>query len=393
MVLNLMFISSNYPPRVGGPATTVPQLAKLFGEKNIVSVVAFREKGTAKFENSGFKLYRSPSFYLFGFQNPVSVIIRTIFLSFYARKVAYKENPSIIHAHDCHISAIAAFFVKLTSIKKRKVIVKYAGDLALEFSGLSNNKGSSIEEIFNSPSYPQKFLISLQRFVFSTADFVHVQNNYQKNILTSHYKINMEKIFVLPNHVDINRFANSKKENKKSNILLIVSRIVPWKGIDTAIRALPVILKSNPKSKLKIIGEGNEKYVSSLVDLAKKLGVENKVIFAGSMPNSVLGKEYVNCSVFLQPSLYEPFGISVIEAFSCGKAVVASNVGGLVELVKGARAALLFEKGNELDLAEKVLKAGAFSEKICSQNEIYAKNFRIKNIFAALEGFYKGIKV
>ncbi|MCX6803757.1 MAG: glycosyltransferase [Candidatus Diapherotrites archaeon] len=227
MQLNIMFISSNYPPRIGGPATTVPKIAKELSRNNKVSVITFIEKNTKSFEQDEFKLYRSPTFYFFGFSNPVSVGIRTALISIFSRIIAFKENPFIIHAQDNHISAVAALFVKYTSLKKRIVIMKYAGDLTLEFSGLENKKGCSIEEIFKNPTPKQKLLISFQGALFRHSNFVHAQNDYQKSILAKVYKINPKKIIIIPNPVDLTIFTFKEKRIQKNRFeILAVSRLV-----------------------------------------------------------------------------------------------------------------------------------------------------------------------
>jgi glycosyltransferase involved in cell wall biosynthesis len=223
------------------------------------------------------------------------------------------------------------------------------------------------------------------------ADYLHVQNEYQRKILVDYYHVAPQKIFIIPNPVDIKLFSSKSHKISKSSstkTLLIVSRIVPWKGIDTAIKALALVLKKDSSFELKIIGDGSFECVKSLKLLGMRLGIEKKIHFAGRVANANLPLEYARCKVFLQPSLYEPFGISAIESFSCGRPAVVSNVGGLVELAKGAPAALMFEKGNETDLAKKILLAGKFSSAQCSKNILFAKKYEIKKIVKLLESFY-----
>jgi glycosyltransferase involved in cell wall biosynthesis len=391
---NIMFISSNYPPRIGGPATTVPQLAKRLSKtpNYNLSVVAFREKKTKRFEKTGFELYRSPSCYLFGFSNPFSVAIRTVLISFFSRCVAYKKNPKIIHAHDTHISAIAAIFTKITSLKKRIVIVKYAGDLVLEFSGLRENKGKSIEEILKNPSLKQKILFKIQKTIFSLSDFVHVQNEYQKNIAATFYNIPLQKIVVIPNPVDLTRFGTKKalpkKEGKKKFVMLTVSRLVPWKGSAIAIKAMPKILAKIPNCELRIIGSGTSEFEKKLKDLSKSQGVEKNIVFLGKIPHDKLPGYYASCDLFLQPSLYEPFGITVIEALACNKPVIASDTGGLPELIKNGVNGYIAKANSSKSLVEKIILAKRNMRKFNTNKKSFVKKYNIDAITTKLAQMY-----
>ncbi len=399
MKVNVLFISSNYPPRVGGPSSTVPQIAKSLSKKMSVSVVAFRENGVKNFEEDSFRLYRSPAFYHFSFNNPLSVTIRTILMSFYSKKIALNEKPKIIHAHDTHISAISALFVKFTSIHRPKVITKYAGDLTLEFSGLSKGKEISMEEIIKNPSIKQKILFSLQKIIFNLSDYIQVQNNYQKKILKSIYSISDKKIFVLPNPVDFQKFNQKSNPNKNklsskkdSLNLLMVSRIVPWKGHKTMLLSMPKIIEKYPDAFLKIIGEGSEEYVASLKELAKEMKIEKNIKFIGKIANNQLPSYYASSDLFIQPSSYEPFGITILEALACKTPVIGAKTGGIPELIDENKNGMLFSPGNHDELAKKVILGKKIFKNDNFSDETI-KKYELDNITNILEKFYLSISI
>ncbi len=390
---NILYIASNYPPRIGGPATTVPQLATEASKENNLTIIAFREKEKYIDKTKNFSIKRSPSCYWPSFSNPFAVFARTIFMSIYSRIVCNSIKPRIIHAHDSHISAIAALFCKLTSLSTPTVIIKYAGDLAVEFSGLKSNNGKSIEDLMKKKRLFEKILFRMQKIIFNASDYIHVQNEYQKKVLKKLYSISDKKIFILPNPLDTSIFKYKNKTKKEKKIILTVSRLVPWKGIETMIKAMPNIITKNQKAELHVYGEGSQEYTKKLLLLTKELGINDKVYFFGKIEHDKLPAVYYTCDVFVQPSKYEPFGISVIEAASCGKPLIASRTGGLVEIVKGINNGYLFESENEKELAKKVnlvLKKRSVQKK-SKKTEEFLKQFSLYEIGKRLNDFYKQV--
>lgn len=124
---------------------------------------------------------------------------------------------------------------------------------------------------------------------------------------------------------------------------LIVStgRLIGWKGLRIIIRSLPEITDAH----YLIIGEGPDR--SPLGELANQLSVADRVHFAGEVAHDELPKLLRACDVFVQPSIgEEAFGISVVEAMSCGLPVLASDQGGLREIVIEGETGRLLEAGN-----------------------------------------------
>jgi glycosyltransferase involved in cell wall biosynthesis len=119
-------------------------------------------------------------------------------------------------------------------------------------------------------------------------------------------------------------------------LLLYVGRLQPWKGVDTAIRALPAI----PGASLLIAGEGEER--ERLARLAQEQGVAQRVHLLGTVPREELPRFYSSVDLLLATSFAsETFGISLVEAQACGLPVVASRFGGFSEVVDEERTGML----------------------------------------------------
>lgn len=147
-------------------------------------------------------------------------------------------------------------------------------------------------------------------------------------------------------------------------LLLVVARMDQMKGQDIAIKALSKVRGA----KLMLIGNGS--FTSSekgglahpkattwrmqLKELVKSLGVEDRVIFTGYMPDNLLKAAYKRCDVMVFPSRTEGFGLVVVEAWMYRKPVVVSDGAGVSELVIDGLNGYTFESGNVDQLAEKI---------------------------------------
>ncbi len=142
---------------------------------------------------------------------------------------------------------------------------------------------------------------------------------------------------------------------KDDRVVLTVGRLVPRKGHDLVLRALAA-LKEEPV-RYMIVGTGPEE--RRLRDLAQALGVQDRVVFAGYVPDEELPGLYAACDVFVMPSRLlktrdgiEGFGTVFLEAGACGKPVIGGRSGGVVEAVEDGRTGLLVDPHDAGALAE-----------------------------------------
>jgi glycosyltransferase involved in cell wall biosynthesis len=137
---------------------------------------------------------------------------------------------------------------------------------------------------------------------------------------------------------------------RDARVLLAVSRLTPQKGLDVAVRALPLLPQ---ETVLVVLGEGPER--TELERLAQELGVERRVFLLGRVPDVAAWLR--RAALLVHPARWEGFGIAVLEAMLAGLPVVASNVSSVPELVVDGETGLLVAAGDASALAFAVAQA------------------------------------
>ncbi len=140
-----------------------------------------------------------------------------------------------------------------------------------------------------------------------------------------------KKVHYIPNGIDIQKFNRVKTKKAKYPKILWVGRFDPVKRVDDLVIAMKIVNSKVPQARLTLVGYGQEE--QKMKDLVKKLNVTN-VEFAGKKEGIDLIKEYKSSHVFVLPSASEGQPLSILEAKAAQLPVIASNVGGIPELLE-----------------------------------------------------------
>lgn len=172
------------------------------------------------------------------------------------------------------------------------------------------------------------------------------------------------KIRVIPDGIDLSKFVSVKRKARPDFVrVLAIGRLIPRKGFQFLIEALPEIAQSvNCDFELEIVGDGPMK--AQLIDLAKSMSssavkesnVDHKINFVGSVPYEKLVGHYNEADIFVLPSLAEGMPLVVLEAMATGLPIVASKVQGIEDLVQSGINGYLIEAGNTKQLAKNIAK-------------------------------------
>ena len=140
--------------------------------------------------------------------------------------------------------------------------------------------------------------------------------------------------------------------NSKQNTIGVVSRLEPIKGMDLVVPAFAEVLKRSPEVRLLVVGDGSLR--ATMEQQAAELGCADRITWVGRQPQEELAQWYGQMGIVLMPSRSEGFGLTAIEAMANGCVMVASNVGGLPEVVRDGVCGLLHRTEDVLDMAAKV---------------------------------------
>ncbi|RYE13206.1 MAG: glycosyltransferase family 1 protein [Rickettsiales bacterium] len=183
-----------------------------------------------------------------------------------------------------------------------------------------------------------------------------------KNELQTIFGIPSDKLFVLPNGVEPEKFnidfdqwnfrRNFVADHEK--LVMSVGRMVPEKGFQVLSDAALRVLQNYDNVKFVIVGKGG--MLDSLRARVERMGISHKVIFWGYMSDEDLNKLFIVSDVAVFPSLYEPFGITAIEGMAAGTPIVVSEAGGLGEIVDHGYTGIKTYTGNSDSLAWGILE-------------------------------------
>ena len=202
------------------------------------------------------------------------------------------------------------------------------------------------------------------------------------------------KMDVIPDGLDLGSFEHVQRDAAPEKIrVLAIGRLIPRKGFQFLIRALPQIIeKAAHTFEIEIVGDGP--YHGELLKLAESLGVASHIHFAGSVPYAELPKKYQDADLFILPSLAEGMPLVVLEAMGTGLPIVASRVQGIDELVVEGVNGALFDPGDVDGLAcalIKLINAGEDRVEMGKASIERVKPYDWKNIADAYLSLYKEV--
>lgn len=174
---------------------------------------------------------------------------------------------------------------------------------------------------------------------------VIAQGAYLKDVV-SELGVPDERITVIHNGVDLAQFARHAPFDHPGPYMLGLGNLKTRKGFDVLVRAYAEL--RDPPMDLLIAGDGEE--AQALNDLARDLGVAERIRFIGRIDGQDKVNLYRSAELFVCPSRQEPFANVILEAMACDLPVIASNVGGNVEMVVEGETGLLFETENAASL-------------------------------------------
>lgn len=188
----------------------------------------------------------------------------------------------------------------------------------------------------------------LYETIFSKANTIIVLSKSWKQGLIKDLNINESKIEVLYNPCPI---IQGNINVLKTNTILYAGTLENRKGYKDLINAFAIVAGIYPQWKLVFAGNGE---INGGIQLAKKLQIENRVVFKGWVSGNDKIKLFSEANIFCLPSYAEGFPMAVLDAWSYGLPVITTPVGGIPDVAKDGVNMLLFNPGDIKSLSEKL---------------------------------------
>lgn len=210
--------------------------------------------------------------------------------------------------------------------------------------------------------------LSIEEALVKEADRIVAECPQDQEDLINYYGADPDKICIIPCGFNPDEFFPIDKQlsrealglDPEAKIILQLGRMVPRKGVDNVIRALP-LLKKGENVKLVIVGGGSagsdlagNPEMKRLKALAIELEVDDRVIFTGRKDREQLKVYYDAADVFVTTPWYEPFGITPLEAMACATPVIGADVGGIKYSVIDGKTGFLVPPKSPRLLADKI---------------------------------------
>lgn len=200
---------------------------------------------------------------------------------------------------------------------------------------------------------PRARYSSAFRFLIRSSDLIVLPSHTYRHKLLEAFPNIRRKVISIHNGINPVQFRPAERQKTgaaNERYILCVAELREYKGIDVLLRAVKPLLASDDALSLVLVGDGPLR--QELEELAVSLQIDRRTRFLGTQGAAEIAALLHGCELFVLPSREEPFGIVLIEAMACKKPVVASDVGGIPEVVEHERTGILVEPENPQALTE-----------------------------------------
>eukprot|EP00919_Chromeraceae_sp_WS-2016_P072671 GHVR01171779.1.p1 GENE.GHVR01171779.1~~GHVR01171779.1.p1 ORF type:complete len:457 (-),score=90.11 GHVR01171779.1:160-1530(-) len=329
MVLRICMVSDFFYPGLGGVEMHIYQLSQCLILKGYKVIVITHSRGNCygiKYLTNGLKVYYLP--YLDFVEN---CTLPTAYTTFpLVRNILIRERVDIVHGHQA------------TSNLAHETIT-HAGTMGIKLLYTDHS-------CFGFSDTGAIHINKLLKFFLTDVDHAICVSHTNKENLSLRTGLDPLSIYVIPNAVDSERFIPdvSKRNNIYRNInninninnninnnniinIIVMCRLTYRKGIDLVIDLIPIICNKHSNVNFIIGGDGPKRVL--IEEMREKYMLYDRVEILGAVPHNEVCGVLQRGHIFMNCSLTEAFCIAIVEAASCGLFVVATNVGGVSEVL------------------------------------------------------------
>jgi glycosyltransferase involved in cell wall biosynthesis len=355
-MVKVCLISPEYLPVSGGTGAYVRYLStELVKYDHSVYVIAGYD------ENSEVKL--DENYYVFLIKTLKNPVIKSFLFSFLASKrLSEIDRRFAIDIAHANLPLVPSFAIPRSFEKKL---------ISTVHSTWKGEADAIKHEPFSRLNPNEKFMVSFnwllriqETIMLERSDKIIAVSEYTKKELLANYRFKYDKIRVIHNGVDVNKFrpAESKSKvkselgfNEKDKLILYVGRLYSRKGLFTLMNSIPLVVKKFKNAKFVVSGKGLRNEKDKFTRYAEKLGVKDNIIFTGYFPDKKLPKLYQAADIFVFSTIYENLPFAILEALASELPVVTTGVGGIPEVINDGKNGFLVAPFNPVELADRVL--------------------------------------
>ena len=315
--MKIAMIGWEYPPfKAGGLATHCYGLTRSLADKDVkIDFYMPKTKHDAGSDNPNLRIIQVGEAEVFPYDRPDAKEIggqfyfavdryNNLVVSSVKRNIKYHGKYDAVHCHDW-----------LTMKAGIKLKEETGTPLVLTIHSTEYDRSGWL--------YPNQWFIDIEREGMEKADRIIAVSNFTKRVIVEKYGINQDKIEVVHNAV------YPIEEGHKQEIVLFLGRLTIQKGAEFFLRAAQKVKEFEPDAKFVIAGTGD--MLPRLISQAIDLGISDRTIFTGRLTDEEVKHVYGISSVYVMPSVSEPFGITALEAISAGTPTIASKTAGFSE--------------------------------------------------------------
>jgi len=335
--MRICYLCDEYPPALhGGVGSFVQTISREMVKRNhLVSVIGFYDvKEKLEWQDMGVRVIQLPRSKI----PLLNILIHRVVLARELKSLSQKDGLDLVEGPESGF----AFLPKISNVG---YVIRLHGGHHFFSTELGKRPGMGRGWY--------------EKMSFHNADYFCAVSQYVADRTRALLKMKNRSIEIIPNLVDIDLFFSMQKE-EDDNLIAFVGTVCEKKGIRQLIQALQYILDVQPNVRLLVIGRDqfdNDLGMSFTENLKAntKPDVLSHISFLGAAKHDDLPVLLSRTSVCIFPSLSESFGITVIEAMSLQKAVIASKAGPIPEIIEDGVNGLLCNPYDPRSIAEKIL--------------------------------------
>lgn len=378
--MKILITSAIWPPEIGGPATYAEELVQRLKSQHDISVAVFADN-PQKIDGVKITPVRKKS----------PLLIRQV--KFLKTIISLAKKTDLIYAQNAMAVGVPSLIA--SRISHKPLIIKFVGDNAWESAFRDGKTKKLLEDFLQKPDAGIKNRLRqwFQKQTLNKADKIIVPSNYLGKVISKYYKIDPNKIVTIYNASESNNNDLNEKVAPDPDQIITVGRLVPWKGIDGIIKAIKIIKQTRPEIKLVIAGDGPE--MNNLKKLTEELSLGESVKFLGNVSKKEIMRWYKRSFIFILNSSYEGLPHTVLDSFTTGTPVIATNILGTNEAVYNESTGLTVPLNDPQALASAVNRLLADSELrsqlIVNARQLLKEKFSWQTHLSSLNSLFKSL--